>query len=408
MSDAFVLAGARLAGREGTHDILVRDGRIAATGAVPDTDVSRIDAMGCLAFPGFVETHIHLDKALILDRCPLYEGTLGEAIALTARAKAAFTEDDVHSRASRVAEMAILQGTTRMRGFVEIDPRAGFRSFEAVKRVKADYAFGLDIEICAFAQEGLTNEPETLDMLATALASGADLVGGCPYTDPDPTAHIEAVFDLAERFGVDVDFHVDFDLDPEGSALPEIVAQTMRRGYQGRVSVGHVTKLSAMPHAEAAAFATGLARAGIAVTILPATDLFLTGRGSDHLVPRGLAPGLLLAAQGATVSLSSNNILNPFTPFGDAAMIRMANLFANVAQLARDADLAAVFDMVSANAARQIGAPYGLEVGDRADIVLIDAPDPATAVRTNAPVLAGWKAGRQSFSRARPRLFRPQ
>jgi cytosine/creatinine deaminase len=402
----FVLTNARVPDRAGPVEILVRDGLVAAIGRPLDANERRVDAMGCLAFPGFVETHIHLDKALILDRCPLCEGTLSEAIALTGKAKAAFTEEDVYARASKLVEMAIVQGTMRIRGFVEIDPRAGFRSFEAVRRVKADYAFAVDIEICAFAQEGLTNEPETLDMLETALASGAGVVGGCPYTDPDPVAHVTAIFDLAERFDVDVDFHADFDLDPNGSILPAIIAQTVRRGYARRVSVGHVTKLSAMPPGEVTQMACVLANAGIAVTILPATDLFLTARDAEWLIPRGVAPAKMLAREGVTVSLSSNNILNPFTPFGDASLIRTANLFANVAQLSRDADILAVFDMVTRSAACQLGVPYGLSAGEPANIVLIDAPDPLSAVRTNAPVLAGWKAGRQTFRRDRPQIFR--
>ena len=406
MNTDFVLTNARVPDRAGPVEILVRDGLVAAIGRPLDANERRVDAMGCLAFPGFVETHIHLDKALILDRCPLCEGTLSEAIALTGKAKAAFTEEDVYARASKLVEMAIVQGTMRIRGFVEIDPRAGFRSFEAVRRVKADYAFAVDIEICAFAQEGLTNEPETLDMLETALASGAGVVGGCPYTDPDPVAHVTAIFDLAERFDVDVDFHADFDLDPNGSILPAIIAQTVRRGYARRVSVGHVTKLSAMPPGEVTQMACVLANAGIAVTILPATDLFLTARDAEWLIPRGVAPAKMLAREGVTVSLSSNNILNPFTPFGDASLIRTANLFANVAQLSRDADILAVFDMVTRSAACQLGVPYGLSAGEPANIVLIDAPDPVSAVRTNAPVLAGWKAGRQTFRRDRPRIFR--
>jgi cytosine deaminase len=355
-----------------------------------------------------VESHIHLDKACILDRCAIEEGTLAEAFTTTAAAKADFTEADVYARAARVVEMAETHGTTRMRTFVEVDPRAGLRSFEAIRKVKADYAFAVDIEICAFAQEGLTNEPETAGLLDQALRAGADLVGGCPYTDPDPAAHIAAIFDLAERHAVDVDFHADFDLDPEGSALPRIVAETRARGYGGRVSLGHVTKLSAM-HPEAVAdMAAQLAEAGVAATVLPATDLFLLGREAERLVPRGLAPAQLLRNAGVVTSVASNNILTPFTPFGDASLGRMANLYANVAHLSRDEDMRAAFDMVTADAARLMNAPYGLTVGAAADIVLIDAPDPVAAVRQIAPALAGWKHGRKSFVRPRAELIRPE
>jgi cytosine deaminase len=153
--------------------------------------------------------------------------------------------------------------------------------------------------------------------------------------------------------------------------------------------------------------AGALAAAGIAVTILPATDLFLTGRGAGKLAPRGLAPGALLAANGVTVSLSSNNILNPFTPYGDGSLIRVANIFANVAQLASDPQIEAVYAMISTAASRQLGAPCAISAGQPADIVLVDAPDAVSAIRTVAPVLAGWKRGRQSFRRERAELLFP-
>ena len=142
--------------------------------------------------------------------------------------------------------------------------------------------------------------------------------------------------------------------------------------------------------------------------MLPATDLFLMGRGVDRLVPRGLAPAAILRAGGVLTAAASNNILNPFTPYGDASLGRMANLYANVAQLSLDADMVAAFDMVSADAARLMGgAPRQLTEGAPADIVLLDAPDPAAAVREIAPALAGWKAGGQTFSRPRAQLLRP-
>lgn len=407
MAFDLIIGNARLADRPEAVDIGIAAGRIARIAASIEGQGPREDAGGALAFPGFVESHIHLDKAGILDRCPICEGTLGEAVRETAKAKAGFTAPDVYARAARVLEKAILHGTNRMRTFVEVDPRAGFRSLEAMLRLKRDYAFAVDLEICAFAQEGLTQEMATYAMLEEALRHGADLVGGCPYTDPRPDEHIRLVFDLAQRYGVAIDFHVDFDLDPAGSALPAIIAETEARGLGGRVAIGHVTKLSAMAPDEVEAMARRLANAGIGLVVLPATDLFLLGRGADRLVPRGLAPAHLLAANGVTVAAASNNILNPFTPYGDASLGRMANLFANVAQLSRDADLRLAFDMVTSNAARLLGAEYGLTEGAAADIVLVDAPDPVSAVREIAPPIAGWKAGRKTFTRPRATLLRP-
>lgn len=389
-------------------DIAVRGDRIAAIEPRIRCDaVSDVDGEGSFAFGGFVDTHIHLDKACILDRCAICEGTLSEAVQEVAKAKVGFEESDVYSRAARVVEKAISHGTTRMRTFVEIDPRAGFRSFEAIKRIRGDYAFAIDIEICAFAQDGLTNEPQTCDMLDAALADGADMVGGCPYTDPSPRRHVDMIFALASKHDVPVDFHLDFSLDPDRTDLPDVIDATLRYGWQGRVSIGHVTNLSAMPVAQLLAIADDLAKAGIALSVLPATDLFLMGRGHDRLIPRGVAPAHLLARRGVATSIATNNVLNPFTPYGDASLIRMANLYANVAQLSRDEDMALVFDMVSGMAAGQFDGGTRLQAGGEATIVLLDSDDPGAAVREIARVIAGWKKGRKSFDNGRPMLHKP-
>jgi cytosine deaminase len=406
----FVLREARLAGREAeTLDIGLRGGRIAAIapGLVCDAPEERLG--GRLVVPGFVDTHIHLDKSCILGRCACRLGTLQEAIAEVATAKRAFTEDDVYGRARRTLEKAILHGTTRMRTHVEVDPRIGLRGFHAIARLKRDYAWAIDLQVCVFPQEGMTNDPGTEDLLVAACAAGADVIGGCPYTDTDPEGQIARIFAIAEKFDLDVDFHLDFDLDPSWMHLDEVCRQTAARRWGGRVAVGHVTKLSAIGAKELAAIGHRLADAGVAVTVLPATDLFLMGREAAHSVPRGVAPAHRLLALGVTCSLATNNVLNPFTPFGDCSLIRLANLYANVAQLGRPADHAMCLDMVTRLPAALVNASdYGIAVGNPADLVVLDAPDGAAAVAEIAQPLKGWKRGKPTFSRPCPVLHRPE
>lgn len=389
-------------------DIAVRDGRIIEMR--PDIRCDAIeeeDLDGRFAFPGFVDSHIHLDKACILERCSICEGTLAEAVRETARAKAGFTEDDVYERASSLVRQAILHGTNRMRTFVEVDPRAGMRSFEAIKRVRQRYAFAIDIQICAFAQEGLTQEPETEQMLDEALSNGADLIGGCPYTDPRPEDHIRRIFTLARKHDVDVDFHLDFDLDPSKTDLPAVIEATVSNGYARRVTIGHVTNLSCLEPTDRSTIGRRIAEAGIALTVLPATDLFLMGRGEVANIPRGIAPAHLLSADGVQTAIATNNVLNPFTPFGDASLARMANLYANVMQLSRDGDIDGVFEMVSARAAAIMRADHGLKIGGPADIVVLDAADARGAIRSSAATIAGWKAGRKTFVRPKANIVEP-
>jgi cytosine deaminase len=352
-----------------------------------------------LLVPGFVETHIHLDKSCISDRCACRTGTLQEAIESVAVAKRAFTEEDIYSRARRTLEKAVVQGTTRMRCHVEVDPRIGLKGFHAIRALKREYAWAIELEICVFPQEGLTNDPGAFELLLEACETGADLIGGCPYTDSDPNSQIARIFDLARRFDIDIDFHLDFDLDPSWMHLDEVCRQTVAYGWAGRVAIGHVTKLSALDAVALQRAGEKLKDAGIAVTVLPATDLFLMGRGQTHSVPRGVAPAHKLREQGVICSLATNNVLNPFTPFGDCSLIRIANLYANVAQIGRPEELEACLDMITAMPARLMNlTDYGIAVGNPADIVVLDCMDRASAVAELAQPILGIKRGRISFS----------
>jgi cytosine/creatinine deaminase len=396
-----VLREARPAGsEERVVDIGIRDGHIVAIETNLACDAPEQLLGGRLVVPGFVETHIHLDKSCIIERCTLREGTLAEAMAETTAAKHAFSEDDVYARASRTLVKAIAHGTTRMRTHVEIDPGVGLKGFNAIRKLKQDYAWAVELEICVFPQEGLLNNPGTEELLVEACQTGADSIGGCPYADTDPLGHVDRIFTLARRFDLDIDLHLDFDLDPSWMHLDDVLLQTQKYGWGGRVAVGHVTKLSAIDAQALAAIARRLAEAGVAVTVIPATDLFLMGRDHDHNVPRGVTPAHRLAAHGVTCSLATNNVLNPFTPFGDCSLIRVANLYANVAHVGRTSEVAALLDLVTTAPAKLMNfKDYGIAVGNPADIVVLDCASATTAVAELASPMLGLKRGRVTFER---------
>lgn len=396
-----VIEQAAVSGIDGLVDVGVSLGRIAAI-AQHLPGGRRIAACGCLLVPGLVETHFHLDKACILDRCPAAEGTVLEAVRLTSAAKRGFTPEDVHARGSQVLERAITWGTTRMRTQVEVDPGIGLRGFAGVQQLVRDYAWAMDIEICVFPQEGLLNNPGTEALLIEGLKRGARVLGATPYTDTDPIGQIDRIFAIARDFDVDIDMHLDMGDTPDGMTVEHVCRRTEEYGWGGRVTVGHVTQLSLVEPPRFAAIAATLARAGVAVTVMPSTDLYLMGRNTRHAIPRGVVRLEALRASGVTCSVATNNMLNPFTPYGDANLLRIANLYANVSHVGRPQDLAACLDMITGDAARLMRlGDYGIRVGAPADLVLFDAPDATRAIAELAQPLWGMKRGRETFTRAR-------
>ena len=207
---------------------------------------------GCLACPGLIETHIHLDKSRIIDRCaPQPRASLSPVKGVTPLKKD-MTVEDVRARAAATLEQCILHGATRMRTQVEVDPGIGMRGYEGVESLIADYKWAIDIEICVFPQEGLISFPGTDELLVEALRRGAKVLGGAPRYDTDEAGQIRRIFELAREFDVDIDMHLDVGNTPDAMNIHLVRELTdqyrARRARRGR------------PHGEALAAAAGPAR----------------------------------------------------------------------------------------------------------------------------------------------------
>ena len=405
-----ILRNALIAGaeKEPPVDIGIEGGRIAAIEAGLAAEGKEIDLGGRLVSPGFIETHIHLDKSCLLDRCKSVQGTLEEAISEVAKAKRSFQSDEVRERAVKTLEKCILQGTTHMRTHLEVDPVVGLRSLDGIQPLVDEYKWAIDLEICVFPQEGLLNNPGTDDLMIESLERGCHVVGGAPYTDSDPPGQIDRLFEMAREFDVDVDMHLDFGNTPEGMTIEHVCNRTEEFGYGGRVTVGHMTQLSTLEVPDLERVTRRLADVGVAVTVLPSTDLYLMGRHQDHNVLRGVVPVHKMLRHGVNCNLSSNNVLNPFTPFGDCSLIRMANLYANICQVGQIDDTIECFDMVTRRSAELLNLDdYGVEVGKSADLVVIDNTDRQGAVAELSQPLMGIKRGHVTFRREPAELLWP-
>ena len=402
------MRNARLSPGAPLMDIGIADERIVAIEPSLAAEAAEIDAAGRFVCGGLIESHIHLDKACVFDRTAPEPGRLADAIRRTSQVKHDFTADDVYARASSVLARAVTQGTQRMRTHVELDPIVGLRGLEGVRRSIADFAWAIDVEISVFAEEGLTNNPGTDELLVEALDSGVRVIGGAPGSDTDRAGQLLRVFELAKRYDTDIDLHIDFGNVPEDMDLDLVCRLTDRDKMGGRVTVAHVTKLTTHTLDAQRRTARRLAEAGITLSVLPATDVFLMGRDQTDNIRRGVVNANLLLEEGANATLGSNNILNAFTPFGDCSLIRIANMYAHIAQVSTDADLSACFDMLTTRAARMLNhGDYGVAVGNPADLLMFDAASAVQVVRELRQPLLALKHGRQTMAWNPPVLMPP-
>lgn len=397
----------RLEAGGSVRSIWMRDGTIVSDAA---TALDVLDAEGGIAMPGLIESHLHLDKCHV----PVEASDLRAAIGATAKRKAGFTADDIEERASRLLDAAVTNGTTLVRAHTDVDPGIGLLAIETLVRLRAKYAELIDIQIAAFPQEGIFSRPGTVELLDAALDAGADVVGGCPYSESDgddAREHLRHVFELAALRGLPLDLHLDLsdDITDDRFTLAGHVAELTETFPPVRVAISHVTSLGSLPPEGRARTIAALRDAGVAVVVLPHTDLHLGGRGDDGPVRRGLAPVRELIDGGVHVACSSNNVRNAFSPYGNGDALETALFLAQTAHLASREELRQAVGTVTTAAAHVTGVAdgYGLSPGDRADLVVLDADDDVSALLDRAPRRWVIKRGRVvAQTRRETRIFR--
>ena len=376
----------------------MRDGRIERI--APTIDGAGYETLAVddkLVLPGFVETHIHPDKAFIADRTSGLTAGGPTPQILVAEQKKKFTVDDVYQRARRALELAVRHGCTIMRSHVEVDVFVEMRGVEALRRLQTDLSSVLDLRLIAFAQEGIFGAQEpTQSLLRDALKAGLGTLGGAPFMDPtNQRGHIDWFFETAKEFGVPLDFHADSGDDVSMLTTDYIAEQTIRYGMQGRVTIGHVGMLDVMTPKHRAEVIAKLREARVHVISLPATEMHVKGRTDAQKTWRGVTRLGELRDAGVNIAISTNNIVNPFTPYGHPDLLRQALFTAMAAHLGNLDQMAWLPELFTTNSARLLGlTDYGLAPGCRADLVVLDAKDAAQAITEQVEKLYVIKAGR--------------
>nr|WKF55782.1 N-isopropylammelide isopropyl amidohydrolase [Paraburkholderia busanensis] len=364
---------------DGTRvDVSVAGGRIAALGPdLPRTPgVAREDGAGALLLPGFVEGHTHLDKTHW--GLPWYRNEVGPNLVdriENERYWRAHSGHDAGVQSLALARAFLQAGTTRLRTHVDVDTDAGLRHLHGVLATRDTLRDALDLQIVAFPQSGLLKRPGTGALLDDALAAGADVLGALDpaLIDGDPVASLDLTFDLAQRHGKPVDIHLHEPGEVGAFTLGLLLDRVAALGMQGRVVISHAFCLGALPERERDALLARLADLRVA--------LLTTGPAGTPVPPLKAC-----LDYGVTLFGGNDGIRDTWTPYGTPDMLERAMLIAMRYGLRRDDDLALAFACVSTSAAHGCGfAAYGLHVGARADLVLVDTDTLAHAITARPP-----------------------
>ena len=393
-------------GRQG-FDIGLVGGKIAAIEkSVVATAGEEIDAIGRLVSSPFCDPHFHMDATLSLGMPRMnVSGTLLEGIALWGELRPLLTKEALVERALRYCDLAVSQGLLYIRSHVDTsDPR--LVTAEALLEVKEKVAPYIDLQLVAFPQDGFYRALGGVTSLERALDMGVGIVGGIPHferTTEDGARSVEALCRIAADRGLPVDMHCDETDDPMSRHIETLAAQTVRFGLQGRVAGSHLTSMHSMDNYYVSKLISLMAEAEINVIPNPLINIMLQGRHDTYPKRRGMTRVRELMAAGLNVSFGHDCVMDPWYTMGSGDMLEVAHMAIHVAQMAGIEDKHKIFNAVTVNSAKTMGLEgYGLDIGCKADLVVLQAADVTEALRLKPNRLFVIKAGRV-ISRTAPR-----
>lgn len=399
MSFDLIIQNATLPDGRSGFDIACRDGRIAALEPNITAEAARvIDAQGLLVSPPFVDAHFHLDATLSLGRPRMNaSGTLLEGIALWGELKPIQSIDEIVARAMRYCDLAVSQGLLAIRTHVDVSDE-DLKTVEAMLEVRESVKDYIDLQLVAFPQDGVFRAEGADKHLLRALDMGVDVVGGIPHferTMADGARSVSWLCEVAAERGLRVDMHCDESDDPLSRHVETLAYETQRLGLQGRVTGSHLTSMHSMDNYFVSKLIALMGEADMQVIANPLINIMLQGRHDSYPKRRGQTRVRELRDAGLNVAFGADCVMDPWYSLGAADMLEVASMGLHVGQLSSREDMRWCFDAVTENPAKILGLEgYGLAVGNKADMVLLQAYDPIEAIRLKPSRLAVVRGGK--------------
>ena len=364
------------------YDIAIDGGKIVElTEKASKPGEIEIDAKKKLVTESFVNTHLHLCKVytlMMMDEEALKDyhgadmGKAMSAIELAARVKEKYAESWIVPNVRKAVAQAAIYGNTHIRAFADVDSKAKMEGVKTLIKVRDEFKGIVDIQVVAFAQDGIVREPGATQLMDEAMKLGADVAGGIPwieYTDDDIKEHVRVVFELAKKYDKDVSMLVDDAGDPGLRSIEAMALETIRTGWTGRSLAHHARAMALYPTPYLMKLSALLKKAGMGVVTDPQT-------GPLHLRVRELLEN------GNLVCLGQDDISDAYYPFGRNNMLEVAFLASHLLWFTTASDMEILYDIVTTNAARCINVKdYGLRVGATANLAVLEQPSVLEALR---------------------------
>ncbi len=330
-----------------------------------------------ILFPRFVEAHSHFDKSYTWEDFPNLESNYGGALSVNLEEHKTRTTDKVLERVEKSLKLAIKNGYRAIRSHIDTYENQSIDIWTELFKLQKRFSFEISLQFVALAPLEFW-DTSSGEELAKMFSSLGGVLGGVivpPFNKKDTSKFLAKMLLLASKYKLEIDLHIDESIIEPGAGL-KILLETIEnlRIKNIPITCSHLSSLIYLSPSEILNLGEKMAEKNIKVIALPLTNFWLLNRDNKNTsLKRPVAPIKQLQKSHVDVSLGSDNVQDPWYPFGNFDPFYMLSLAVPMLQLNpwERMSLSAIFQAPS----RLLNLKWDglIKKGCPADFVIVDA-----------------------------------
>ena len=271
-----------------------------------------------IMFPRFVESHAHFDKSFSWINYPNLLSNYENALSVNLEEHVTRTANTVLKRAEKSLNLAIKNGYRAIRTHIDTYNFQDQEIWPKLFNLQKKYSKFLSLQFVSLAQIDFWGTKEG-DLFAKNFKLNNGILGGVlvpPFDRPKIIKSLADMLLLAEKYNLEVDLHIDESSVEPGSGMKILLNTIEKLNSDVKVTCSHSSSLLLLKDGDLNKLTERMYKKNLKVIALPLTNFWLLNRHEKNIISRPVAPIKQLQKAFIDVSIGSDNVQDPWYPFG--------------------------------------------------------------------------------------------
>ena len=329
-----------------------------------------------ILFPRFVETHAHFDKSFTWGEFPNFKSNYKEALLVNLEEHKTRTNNKVIERVEKSLNLAIKNGYRAIRSHIDTFDSQDKNIWIELLDLQKRYTSLIKLQFVALAPLEFWNTSNG-EELAERFSRHKGILGGVvvpPFKKREIKSLLSKMLLLADRYKLEIDLHIDESTIEPGAGIKILLETIEKLNIKVPITCSHLSSILSLNNNEILSIGRKIAEKNIKVVALPLTNFWLLNRDDENTsLNRPVAPVKQLQNSLVDVSIGSDNVQDPWYPFGNFDPFYLMSCVIPMLQLSPWERITLSSFLLAPSRLLNLGWDGLVKKGCPADFVILDA-----------------------------------